>query len=99
MSDELKSKDQNGSGSLPSEPPKKRRGRPPGRKTERLHYQRKVQERCQKCKSSEFVVLRTDSKEIIGTIDGVDFNLVTWRRVKCGCGQQRMIVTYRLAIE
>lgn len=88
---------ESGSSSLPSDEPKKRRGRPPGSGKREEPTVVVLPFACDKCGSTERKVVKVIAQRAIkGEIRGVKFNWVTWRRVQCECGQYSVTRTYRM---
>ena len=69
------------------------------------HYQRcpqvvQIPEGCPKCGSTRPVKIgNTTPRALRGTVQGREFNLVTWRHCICSCGQHYRTRTYDLIPE
>lgn len=72
----------------------KKRGRPKGSRNAKATVIEKPLSRCRSCESTEFSVLRSATRNIVGTSpDGSRYTSVTHRRVKCKrCGAVTMFI-------
>lgn len=83
--------------SYPAEPVKRRRGRPPGSKTLDVEHVHIVPTSCPRCGCTEHVVINVVlQRSLTGQHKGFSYNRVTWRNVRCQCGQRFRTITYRM---
>jgi ribosomal protein S27AE len=76
----------------------KKKGRPPGSKNLEYVVVRIRPERCNKCRSTEFVPMPgapATLKPAVGVIDGEPYNKIRRQRSKCvGCGQATTLIKH-----
>lgn len=75
------------------------RGRPKGSTTRPSTEVEQDLPRCRDCRATDFTILRTTTKPIVGQLpDGTRYTSVVWRRAKCNaCGAVTVLRSYPFA--